>query len=157
MTDQQTHSTPERSVPYPRAASETSRQGPPRSATGWVRFGGVLMTVVGAFGLIEGLLALYLPTTYLAANGAVVTLTFTGWGWLHIILGAFVLIVGVGLLRDTVPGWARGTAIVLVALNTLVQLAWLPAYPIWSIVMIVLDVMIIWALVVSGDRAAWSE
>jgi hypothetical protein len=115
------------------------------------------MTVVGAFGLIEGLLALYLPTTYLAANGAVVTLTFTGWGWLHIILGAFVLIVGVGLLRDTVPGWARGTAIVLVALNTLVQLAWLPAYPIWSIVMIVLDVMIIWALVVSGDRAAWSE
>jgi hypothetical protein len=124
--------------------------------TGWVRFGGLLMTVVGAFAVIEGFLALFLPTTYLTANDAVLTLPFTTWGWLHIILGALVLIVGLGLQREDVPGWTRGTAIVLVALSTIVQLAWLPAYPIWSILMIALDVLIIGALVAIGDRAAWS-
>jgi hypothetical protein len=115
------------------------------------------MIVIGVFGLIEGLLALFLPTTYVASDEVVLTLTFTGWGWLHVILGALVLIVGASLLREDVPGWARGTAIVLVALNAIVQLSWLPASPIWSIVMIVLDVMIIGALVAIGDRAAWSN
>lgn len=156
MAGQQTHSTPERSTPYSRAG-DTSPQGPPPSSTGWVRFGAVLMIVIGVFGLIEGLLALFLPTTYVASDEVVLTLTFTGWGWLHVILGALVLIVGASLLREDVPGWARGTAIVLVALNAIVQLSWLPASPIWSIVMIVLDVMIIGALVAIGDRAAWSN
>jgi hypothetical protein len=124
--------------------------------TGWVRFGGVLMAVVGGFGVIEGLLTLFLPTTYVAANGVLLVLPFTGWGLLHIILGALVLLVGLALLRGDVPGWARGTAIALIAINAIVQLAWLPAYPVWSILMIALDVLIIGALVATGDRAAWS-
>jgi hypothetical protein len=115
------------------------------------------MAVVGAFAVIEGFLALFLPTTYITSNGAVLALTFAGWGWLHIILGVLVLAVGLSLLREDVPSWARGTAVLLVALNAIVQLAWLPAYPIWSIIMIVLDVLIIGALVATGDRAAWSE
>jgi hypothetical protein len=147
MTDQQTPSGPST---YPR---DTSPGGLSNAWTGWVHFGGVLMIVVGAFAVIEGLLALFLPTTYLTGNAVVLTLTFTGWGWLHIILGALVLALGVNLMRDEVPSWARGTAMVLIALNTIVQLAWLPAYPIWSIVMIVLDVLIIGALAATGDRA----
>ena len=157
MTEQRTTSTSNRSASYPRAAGEAAPHGPSGASTGWVRLGGVLMAVVGAFGVIEGFLALFLPTTYIASDEVVLTLTFTGWGWLHIILGALLLIVGVGLLREDVPTWARGTAIVLVALNAVVQLTWLPAYPIWSILMIVLDVVIIGALVAIGDRAAWSE
>lgn len=155
MTEQQVPA-PGRSDHYPRMTSSSAPDRPSGAWSGWVRFGGILMAVVGAFGVIEGFIALFAPTTYVQANGVVVALTFTGWGWLHIILGALVLIVGLGLLRDEVPGWARGTAIVLVALNAIVQLSWLPAYPIWSIVMIVLDVLIIGALVAIGDRAAWS-
>jgi vacuolar-type H+-ATPase subunit I/STV1 len=147
MTDQQT---PSGRSTYPR---DTSPAGLSTAWTGWVHFGGVLMIVVGAFGVIEGLLALFLPTTYLTGNEVVLTLTFTGWGWLHIVLGALVLALGVNLVRDEVPSWARGTAMVLIALNTIVQLTWLPAYPIWSIVMIVLDVLIIGALAATGDRA----
>jgi len=153
MTDQQTPST-ERS---PHAARSAAPRGPSGASTAWVQFGGILMAVIGAFSVIEGFLALFLPTAYITSPAVVVTLTFTGWGWLHIILGALVLVVGLALLRDDVPGWARGTAIVLVALNAIVQLAWLPAYPIWSIIMIVLDVLIIGALVAIGDRAAWPE
>jgi hypothetical protein len=154
MTEQELRSASGGATPHRARGAGPAR--PSGAATGWVRFGGILMAVVGGFGVIEGLYALFLPTTFVNSNGAVVALTFTGWGWLHIILGALVLVVGVSLLRSDVPGWARGTAIVLVALNAIVQLSWLPAYPVWSIVMIVLDVMIIGALVAIADRAAWS-
>ena len=110
------------------------------------------MVVVGVFAVIEGLLALFRPTTYVSSNGAVLALTFTGWGWLHIILGVLVLAVGAALLREAVPGWARITAIVLVMLNVIVQFAWLPAYPIWSILMITLAVIVIYALAATTPR-----
>ncbi|MDD7942492.1 hypothetical protein PHK61_29165 [Actinomycetospora lutea] len=152
MTNDQASTTSGGSTPYSRGAAPR----PSGAWTGWVQFGGILMTIVGAFAVIEGFLALFLPTTYVTTDAVALTLTFVGWGWLHIILGALVLVVGLSLLRDEIPGWARGVAIVLVALNTLVQLAWLPAYPIWSILMIVLDVVIIAALVAVGDRQAWS-
>ena len=115
------------------------------------------MTVVGGFAVIEGLLALFVPTTYVASDGAVLTISLVGWGWLHIVLGALVLVAGLGLLSSEVPTWARIMAIVVVTLSAIIQLAWLPAYPIWSILMIALDVFIIGALVATGDRAAWSR
>jgi hypothetical protein len=154
MTDQQT---PSGRPTYSRAAHGRSPSGLSDAWNGWVHFGGVLMIVVGAFAVIEGVIALLLPTTYVATNELVLTVTFAAWGWLHIVLGALVLAVGASLVREEVPPWARGTAIVLIALSTVVQLAWLPAYPIWSVVMIVLDVLIIGALAATGDSAARSR
>ena len=55
------------------------------------------------------------------------------------------------LLRDA-PPWARGLGVLLVALSTVVQFAWLPAYPIWSILMITLAVLVIHALVVTTSH-----
>ena len=54
------------------------------------------------------------------------------------------------------PSWARSVGVWLVAINMLVQLAWLPAYPIWSIMAIVLDVFVLYALVATwGRRTDW--
>ena len=116
--------------------------------TGWVHFGAVMMTIVGAFGVIEGLAALLRPTTYIAVNGTVLSIDLSAWGWLHLILGALLAITGVSLLREA-PPWARGVGTVLVGLSILVQMAWMPAYPLWSILMITLDVIVIYALVAS--------
>lgn len=70
-----------------------------------------------------------LAGTFVTVNGGVLALSLTGWGWPHIILGALVVATGLALLGDA-PGWARGVGIGLVAVNMIVQLAWLPAYPI---------------------------
>lgn len=83
-----------------------------------VRFAGILMAVVGGFAVVEGLLALFQPTTYLATNQTVLALGFGVWGWVHIVLGALVLIAGLGLLRAEMPIWARVMAIGLVSLST---------------------------------------
>jgi hypothetical protein len=153
MTEQQTppttgsrHPTHEARAPMDVAPS-TGDQG----LRGWVRFGGVMMTVIGAFGVIQGLVALLTPTTYLSINGTVLAIDLGAWGWVHLLLGVLLAVTGVSLLREA-PAWARGTGVVLAALSTVVQLAWLPAYPLWSIIAIVLDVVVIYALVATSPE-----
>lgn len=147
MTDQQTRTAAARdAASQPRSGNGTAPVEGPGAGMGWVRFGGVMMAVLGGFGVIEGLVALLTPTYFVTVNGAVLAFTVTGWAWLHLILGALVLVTGLALLGNA-PGWARGVGIGLVAVNMIVQLAWLPAYPIWSIILLVIDVVVLYALI----------
>jgi hypothetical protein len=150
MTDQQTPTPSTTSInrvrPADRVASPASE-----GSNGWVRFGGVLMVVSGAFAVIEGVLALVAPTTYILTRGTVLSVGLPVWGWLHLVLGVLVLATGAGLLRPAIPVWARGAGTALVAINVVVQLAWLPASPIWSIIVITLDVVVLYALFVAWD------
>lgn len=113
--------------------------------TGWGGFGGLLTIVVGAFSVIEGLLALFSPRFFLDGGGRVLALNLTGWGWLHLVLGALVLLAGASLLSGA-DGWAGGVVAALVAVNMLVQLVWLPAFPLWSIVIVALDLLVLYAI-----------
>jgi hypothetical protein len=153
MTEQQTPPTTSahRQVPEPRGSVDLGPSARAEGLAGWVHFGAVMMIVVGAFGVIEGLIALFNPTTYVTVDGAVLTVDLTAWGWAHLVLGALLVVTGVSLMR-TAPAWARGLGVVLVVLSILVQLAWLPASPIWSILMIVLDLLVIYALVATSPR-----
>lgn len=113
----------------------------------WVRFGGIMMAVIGTFGVIEGIMALgYRYYFWTDPYGNVLAVNLTGWGLLHLILGLLVLATGVALLGNSVPSWARIVAVAFIALNMLMQLAWLPAAPVWSILMIVLDIFVLLAL-----------
>lgn len=146
MTEQQTWTAKGRGTARePRSPSSGAVE---KSAAGmdWVRFGGVMMAVLGGFGVIEGLAALFSPTHFVTVGGAVLALDLTTWGWLHIIIGALVLATGLALLGNA-PGWARVVGIALVAINMIVQLAWLPAFPIWSIILLVIDVLVLYALI----------
>jgi hypothetical protein len=141
----------------------TARSRPPGTTTpamtgpapmsGWVRFAGIIMVVVGLFGVIEGLFALLTPTFYLTGNGVVVAVGLGTWAWVHLIVGAIVALTGAGLLSGDQP-WARAMAMVIVGISVLVQLVWLPAAPLWSILVIALDITILVALAgaSSGDR-----
>jgi hypothetical protein len=156
MTEQ--HTRPAQGSPtIPRQRSADGVAPPPdraqSGAMGWVRFGGVMMAVIGAFAVVEGLAALLAPTYFVTVGGAVLAVSLTGWGWVHIVLGALVLATGLSLVGRA-PGWARGVGVGLVAITMVVQLAWLPAYPIWSIVLLVLCAMVLYALVATwGDTA----
>ena len=123
---------------------------PPSSAwTGWVAFGGMMMVLIGIFGAIEGLVALLREEYFLVTkNGLLVTTNFTAWGWTHLILAALVLAVGFGVLAGQT--WARVVGIGLVMINAIVNLAFISAYPVWSTILITLDVIVIYALAVHG-------
>jgi hypothetical protein len=121
---------------------------------GWVAFGAVLMIVIGVFAVFEGLLALRSPSFFVAQGGRVLALNLAGWGWLHLVLGVLVLAAG-AILFSGGPAWAGGVGVGVVAANLLIQLVWLPAFPIWSVVVIALDLLVLYAIATTWpDRRA---
>jgi hypothetical protein len=156
MTEQWTPTPSERQTgPQPRSTYDATPPGAADAGMGWVRFAGVIMVVIGGFGVIEGFVALLMPNYFVTAGGAVLAINLAAWGWLHILIAVLVLATGFALLGNA-PGWARTVGTVLVAINMIVQLAWLPAYPIWSIIALVLDVLVLYALVATwGQRTDW--
>ena len=113
--------------------------------SGWISFAGIMMILPGAFQIIEGLVALFRPDYYLVGSrGLVVSLSFTGWGWFHLILGVVVLAAGFGVMAGA--AWARVVGIVLALLSAIANLAFIAAYPLWSIIVILVDCAVIWAL-----------
>jgi hypothetical protein len=119
--------------------------GPSARWEGWIGFGSLLTLIVGAFSVIQGLLALLAPSFFVDHGGRILALDLAAWGWLHLVLGALMLIAGSSLLGGA-EGWARGIAVGFVALNMLVQLVWLPAFPVWSVTIVALDLLVIYAI-----------
>jgi hypothetical protein len=118
---------------------------------GWVFFGGMVMIMLGAFNIIEGLVALFNDQYYVATPQGLLVFDITAWGWIHLIIGIVAIAVGIGVFTGAT--WARICGVILCAINALVQLVFLSAYPIWAVLVITLDILVIWALIVHGDEA----
>jgi hypothetical protein len=119
--------------------------------TGWIGFAAIIMMLMGIFHAIQGLVAIFRDEYYLVSdNGLVVALDYTAWGWIHLALGIVVLGAGFALLAGQV--WARVVAVALAFFSTLVNIVFLAAYPLWSLAMIALDLVVIWAVTVHGDE-----
>ncbi|SHN45113.1 DUF7144 family membrane protein [Cryptosporangium aurantiacum] len=116
---------------------------------GWVVFGGVMLIMIGAFHACEGFVAIFDEGFYaVTESGLAVEIDYTAWGWVHLAMSALVIAVGVALIAGQT--WARVAAVVLAVLGALINLAFLAAYPVWSTIMIVLNVIVIYATVVHG-------
>lgn len=114
---------------------------------GWVVFAAVIAITMGAFEAIEGLVAIFKDEYYLVgSNGLVVSVDYTVWGWVHLVIGVAAVAAGIGLLQGR--NWGRIVVIVLAGLSAIVNLGFLSAYPVWSTIVIALDVIIIYALTV---------
>ncbi|HVW43374.1 MAG TPA: hypothetical protein VHC18_18700 [Amycolatopsis sp.] len=117
---------------------------------GWIWFAGAMMILLGVFNVIEGLVALFNDKYYVLGPEGLLVFDITGWGWVHLIIGALAVVAGFALFTGAL--WARITAVVLAAVNAIAQLTFLSAYPVWAIIVIALDVVVIWAIIVHGDE-----
>jgi hypothetical protein len=116
---------------------------------GWVVFGGVMLIMMGAFQVTMGLVALFNDGFYaVRSDGLVVDVNYNTWGWIHIIIGLVGVLVGVGLMAGNMA--ARIAGVVIAFLSALANLAFTSAYPVWSVMVIVLDVIVIYAIIVHG-------
>ncbi len=118
--------------------------------SGWIWFASIMMILAGVFNAVEGLVALFNRSFYVSNGEHLVLLDLTAWGWLHLILGGLVGLAGIALLTGAM--WARVTAVALASINAIAQLAFIPAYPVWSTIVIALCVVVIWAIVVHGNE-----
>lgn len=116
---------------------------------GWVVFGAAMMVMLGTFHAIAGLVALFKESYFVApAADLVVSVSYDTWGWAHLVGGAVVLAVGLGLF--TGAAWARVLGVTIAMLSAIVNLVFLAAYPVWSIMMITLAVLVIYAITAHG-------
>jgi hypothetical protein len=132
---------PRQAQPYEASYQETGPQG---MALGFTVMASVLMMVSGVWAFFEGLAAIIRGSWFVVAPHYVYDMSAVGWGWIHLILGVLIAAAGVALLRDML--WARITGVVLASLITIANFVFIPYYPVWSIVLIALNLFIIWAL-----------
>ena len=116
---------------------------------GWVYFAGIMLMLLGAFQIIEALTALFNRHYLLVSSkGLLVHADLAAWGWLHLVLGVVAVVAGYGVMVG--QRWAQIVGIVLAGVSAIVNLAYIAAYPLWSVIVIALDVIIIHALAVHG-------
>ncbi|MCX4450473.1 hypothetical protein ACIOEZ_24005 [Streptomyces sp. NPDC087866] len=120
--------------------------------TGWTAFAAILMIFGGAMAIFQGISAIAKDDVFVATRNYIFQFNLTGWGWIHLILGIVIVLAGCALFTGAL--WARVVGVILAGLGALANFAWLPHYPLWSIVLIAIDVFIIWALCTGGDNRA---
>ena len=122
------------------------------SMAGWIGFAGIVMLIVGVIDFFQGLIALFEDNYYVVTPAGFLAVDLTTWGWVMLIWGALLVLVGFGLIAG--QGWARWFAIVGVSVNFFAQLGFLgnSQYPLWALTALALNVVVLFALTVR-----WSE
>jgi hypothetical protein len=118
-------------------------------ATGIAAGAGMLMILAGFVAVLEGIAALFNDRVYVGTPRYIFAFDLTTWGWIHLLLGVLVGVAGVAVLSG--KAWGRFVGMVLAGLSLVAHFLFLPHYPLWSIIIIALDVAIIWALAVYRD------
>jgi hypothetical protein len=117
-------------------------------AVGGLGFAACMLVLIGAFQIIDGLAAIIDDQFYVVGKHYAFDLDTTTWGWIHLVLGILLLITGLALFgRRT---WAGVTALCLALLSAIANFFFIPYYPLWSILVIALDVWVIWSLTRPG-------
>jgi hypothetical protein len=134
----------------------TRRSDPDRGSSGFTvgmtMFAAIALMVVGLFQALEGLIALFNDTLYAVGEKWVFAFDLTTWGWIHLVVGLIVALAGYFVLTGAV--WARTVGVIMAVLSALLNFVWLPYYPVYSVVVIALDVLVIWALIAHGREIA---
>ena len=129
---------------------KASSERPSGWAIGFVVFAAVMMVLVGTFQVIAGIAAIFEDEFFVVGPNYVYDVDVTAWGWIHLILGLTLVLAGFGALKGAT--WARVVGITLASLSAISNFFFIPYYPVWSIVIIAADVLVIWALSVYGRR-----
>jgi len=117
---------------------------------GLLIFASVLLMVLGLFNLLDGIAAVARSHVFIA-NAHYVVGDLRAWGWVTLILGALQVLAGVGVLTGN--QLARWFGVAVVGLNAFAQFFFIPAYPFWSLTIIAVDMVALWALCVYGSRS----
>ena len=119
-----------------------------RSMAGWIGFAGIVMVILGGLSFFEGLIALLRDNYYVVVPSGFLLFDVTGWGWIMLLWGIILALVGLALLNGA--SWARWTSIVFVSINVFGQLGFLGNTndTVWLLITLTLNIIVLYALIV---------
>jgi len=126
----------------------STRDEPSGWAEGGLIFAASAMVLVGMFQAIAGIVGIADDEFYAKTRNYTFHLDVTAWGWIHLLIGILIFCTGLGLF--TRAGWAGVGGIMVAMLSALANFFFIPYYPIWSLLVIAIDMWIIWSLTRSG-------
>jgi hypothetical protein len=130
--------------------ARTRPRTPATAWVGWVWFAAVMLIMNGAFSALYGLVALFDDKYYGVSPNGLLVFDLTGWGWALLIFGIISVLAGSALLSGAT--WARVVAVVVAAINAIGHMAFASAYPVWALIVIAIDVLVIWAVIAHGEE-----
>ena len=135
--------------------SSGGRHGDGSSAVafGVTTFAGVVLTVVSIFQILEGITAIANDTIFVRVLNYTWQFNIQTWGWIHLIIGLIALATGIGIIMGQTWGYLVGVGIA--GVSALSEFMFMPYYPFWSMLIIFLDIVVVWALATRlGDSGA---
>ncbi len=120
-----------------------------RGTSGWAVFAGVVLTIAGMLNVIYGLAGILNDEVVRNTGHGVLILDFTAWGWFLLILGAIQALTGFGLFAGAT--WARVTGVIFAGINAIAQMGVFGAFPLLSMTIVLLDVLVIYYLTAGWD------
>jgi hypothetical protein len=125
---------------------------------GWKLFCGLMMLATGIMNLIFSILAISDASYFESVTGHNVELpavnSLTTYGWVGLVISFAMLVASVAVFWGQV--WARVVGVVAMGINAVFQMAFLPAFPLASVTVILLNVAVIYGLVVHGERIGFA-
>jgi hypothetical protein len=130
-----------------------TRQEMSTAWTGWIGFAAIMLMIVGSITFFEGLIAIIRGDYYTVTANQIIVFNLSTWGWIMLFWGIALFCGGLGLAAGS--GWARWFAIIVVGLNLLAQLGFVGSstYPLWTLCVITLEIIVLFALTARWGRA----
>ena len=139
------HQDPEHMTPAPQAGAVRAARD---TGSGWVAFAGAYLLVAGLMNVIWGIVALSNKSAF--HESGLVWSTLNTWGWIAIVTGALQMLAGSMVLARRFAGqWLAG---VLALVGIFVSFFSAGAYPIWSIIALAANGLVLWAVTAHGDE-----
>jgi hypothetical protein len=113
-------------------------------AAGITVFAGVMLLIAGVLDLLRGVMGIVEDDVIVAAPDYTFAFDASGWGWVHLFVGAVAVLVSLGLFKANF--WARVAGVVMAGLVIVSSFLSLPYYPVWSVVLIAMSAFVIWGL-----------
>jgi hypothetical protein len=118
----------------------------------FVDYAGIMLVITGVLQVMEGIATLFQNTIFSPTVDYIFDLDPTIWGWVHIVVGILLGAAGFYLFYGKL--WARIVGIAAAFLGALSNFLYIPFYPVWSVLIIALDLLVIWALIFHGRQVA---
>ena len=117
---------------------------------GWLYFAGIMMMLGGIFQSIAGLAAIFKDGVFVVGSSSLLVMDYTQWGWVHLIIGVLLFFAAFSVFAGGLFGRTIGT--MLAGLSAIANFTFFTAYPLWTIIVITVDILVIYALLVHGSE-----
>lgn len=126
------------------ASTGTTGSGHQGFALGGAIAASIILLTAGILSIFQGIAAIAKDDLLVVGYNYTYEFSVETWGWVHLVVGVLLLLAGIGLMSGAT--WARIVAIVVASLSIIANFLWLPYYPLWSILIIAIDLVVIWAV-----------